>query len=380
MNDTEYIRYEMKIGEGGFSEVFKIKFYSSDTPFGVTRCLKRIHSRRNLDSIMEFYIMKYIEHFNINYTLKIDIDKYGTINIIQPLALGDCADLFKRKNIKIERQLLLFWLWQIVCALNYLHSKGILHCDVKASNILVFPNNEIDTDYDNCHVRLNDFSLSRLIMNPTLGTYDIKGNYSYTSTHRPPEVWKQLLYSYSADIWALGCTFYEFVYKKSLFVDNKYDDIAISSIEYKLSKIYETDGWNDKENKLINELILGMLELNPNSRLTMKDIMHHECFSDFNKDIPLYFNQTPFIDFVCGDISDNIIKYANKFTYNDNIIQLAMSIYQRIYDKFDKFLFKVCINIASKILYRVSIMNYNTLSIEDEIKICKLLDYKILFL
>lgn len=217
-------------------------------------------------------------------------------------------------------------------------------------------------------------------MNPTLGTYDIKGNYSYTSTHRPPEVWKQLLYSYSADIWALGCTFYEFVYKKSLFVDNKYDDIAISSIEYKLSKIYETDGWNDKENKLINELILGMLELNPNSRLTMKDIMHHECFSDFNKDIPLYFNQTPFIDFVCGDISDNIIKYANKFTYNDNIIQLAMSIYQRIYDKFDKFLFKVCINIASKILYRVSIMNYNTLSIEDEIKICKLLDYKILFL
>ena len=51
---------------------------------------------------------------------------------------------------------------EIVEALEYVHAQGIVHCDMKLSNIFAYKDESIDPSI---HLKLSDFGLS-LILNP----------------------------------------------------------------------------------------------------------------------------------------------------------------------------------------------------------------------
>ena len=68
------------------------------------------------------------------------------------------SDLFKAiKNRVLEQTHKKYIVYQLACALNYLHSAGIVHRDIKPSNVLI---------NSSCHVTLCDFGLSRTLTSP----------------------------------------------------------------------------------------------------------------------------------------------------------------------------------------------------------------------
>jgi serine/threonine protein kinase len=246
-----------KIGSGGFSNVYKINIHMLDeinivtgVKNIVTKQLKIIpglstisaalkfvvkSANSGLESLVESYIMRHIHHQSVNDSWKINIDIKGNMNIYQSLALGDAALLTRKLFNKLQPLTLKRWVWQIVCGVAQLHKSGLCHCDIKAGNILIFPPNSSSVEefgkipslgrhvycheLDNTIAKLNDFSLSRFIPNNDKGTKDYPKHSSFTITHRPIEVWKELPYTFSADIWALGCTIYEIAYGELLFKD-----------------------------------------------------------------------------------------------------------------------------------------------------------------
>lgn len=75
-----------------------------------------------------------------------------------------------------------------------LHDARILHRDVKAANILI---TSADT------VKLGDLGIAKFMKTGMTKTQ------IGTPHYMPPEVWRNKPYSFSSDVWALGCLLFE---------------------------------------------------------------------------------------------------------------------------------------------------------------------------
>lgn len=90
-------------------------------------------------------------------------------------------------------------------ALQFLHARGIMHRDVKPSNIIV-----VRSVY-----KLIDFGLSR----PTTNDNDMLTGYMISRWWRPPELLNgsQIAYTGKCDMWSLGVVYYETLHHRQPF-------------------------------------------------------------------------------------------------------------------------------------------------------------------
>lgn len=101
-----------------------------------------------------------------------------------------------------EEELVRNFVKQILTGLNYLHTKGIIHRDIKGANILV----------DNKGgVKISDFGISKKKVTDNLFGMNKKVRQSLQGSvfWMAPEVVKQEPYTRKADIWSLGCLIVE---------------------------------------------------------------------------------------------------------------------------------------------------------------------------
>jgi serine/threonine protein kinase len=300
-----------KINSGSFGDVYKINCEISKEStslskesYAVKIIKNTIYGIRCFTEILILLFFKYNYIMNC-YQFQIDLDKNVT-KILMPLATCDLKSKLLRKiqpkdlNSKTNR--LKQVLWQIVCAVAFLHSNGIVHGDIKPSNILLHKN----------EVKLTDFSLSSF----HFGQEKIYKE-SYTEAYRAPEIWNKEGYSYKADIWALGCTFYEIVYNKRYFPD---------SLNFENSK--------DPE---FHNLINNMLKLNEMERFDIWDVMKSDYFKDYYrsfKDFDLSYpkrvciNEEEFIDKFEKIMKEYLIDIP-KYVYEI----IAMKIFRKDIDK-----------------------------------------------
>ena len=81
--------------------------------------------------------------------------------------------------------------------MRYLHSFGIVHRDLKLENIMM--NNQTDSAIP----KIVDFGLSKII-GPKQTATEPFGTLGYVA----PEVLKKQPYSFSCDVWGIGCILY----------------------------------------------------------------------------------------------------------------------------------------------------------------------------
>ena len=109
---------------------------------------------------------------------------------------------------------------QIVLAVEYMHARGVIHRDIKPGNLLWFKGN----NGKSC-VKLCDFGLSKVKTNQEPSSPGV-----VTCWYRAPEICsRDPEYSYSSDIWSVGCVFFEMVSKKALLIGSKDNDSKLLS-------------------------------------------------------------------------------------------------------------------------------------------------------
>jgi NIMA (never in mitosis gene a)-related kinase len=135
------------------------------------------------------------------------IEKGILIIIMEFCEHGDLAYHVRKKKQKDERfseTEIMNWFVQLCLSLEYVHSRKILHRDLKTSNIFLTKDNT---------VKLGDFGISKVLECTQDHAMTVQGTPYYMS----PEVCQNKPYTYQSDIWALGCILYELCNLKHAF-------------------------------------------------------------------------------------------------------------------------------------------------------------------
>lgn len=190
-----------KIGNGVSASVYKAINAKTGSIFAVKSIplsRKKDHSQSYYSIHNEVEILKSLSHPNIIkfYDSDIDIEKNEIFIVCEYASNGDLFSLVEQffpLTMKIVRK----FTKELLQALEYIHSKGIIHRDLKCANVLIDQNSTI---------KLSDFGLSSLISNKNT-------QYAGSPYWMAPEAFTRGKITTAVDIWALGCTVIEMVTK-----------------------------------------------------------------------------------------------------------------------------------------------------------------------
>ncbi|ESP02166.1 hypothetical protein LOTGIDRAFT_111275, partial [Lottia gigantea] len=241
-----------QLGNGGFANVYRGLANKTGQPVaiklidkkimkekGMTERVKKeveIHSRLKHSSILELY--SYFEDADYVYLV---------------LEICENGELYKylQNNGKIlSEEKAKDFLYQIVQGLLYLHSHGILHRDLKLSNILITSDNKL---------KIADFGLATQLSIAGEKRYTMCGTPNYIS----PEVVTRSAHGLEADVWSLGCMLYTFLVGKPPFDTN--------TITHTLNKVVSAEYKVPKHLSLkARDLIRLLLQKIPKDRIALK--------------------------------------------------------------------------------------------------------------
>ena len=256
-------RYELGrlLGQGTFAKVY----YARNLKTGLGVAIKIIDKEKVLkvgmiDQIKrEIAVMRLIRHPNVVELYEVMASK-TKIYFVMEYAKG--GELFNKvAKGKLPEDVARKYFQQLICAVDYCHSRGVCHRDLKPENLLLDENENL---------KVSDFGLSALaeskhqdgLLHTTCGTP------AYVS----PEVINRRGYNGAkADIWSCGVILFVLLAGYLPFHDSNLMELyrKIGKGEFKFPN------WFPPE---VRKLVSKMLDPNPNRRISMEKIMENSWF------------------------------------------------------------------------------------------------------
>ncbi|CAR22255.1 Serine/threonine-protein kinase [Lachancea thermotolerans] len=250
------------LGEGGFARCFQIKDDSGKIFAAKTVAKISIKSEKTRKKLLsEIQIHKSMRHFNIVQFIDCFEDDTNVYILLEICPNGSLMDLLKRRKVLTEPEVR-FFTTQIVGAVKYMHSRRVIHRDLKLGNIF------FDKHYN---LKIGDFGLAAVLANDRERKYTVCGTPNYIA----PEVLtgKHTGHSYEVDIWSCGVMIYALLIGKPPFqakeVNIIYERIKCGDYVFPRDKCISQEALT---------LIRDILSIDPLERPSLDEIIDYVWF------------------------------------------------------------------------------------------------------
>lgn len=247
---------EQPIGEGGTAVVSK----AYDLRLNRQVALKRFKPHRENTHEEEDYLAEMesasrIRHHNVLSTFDADIDIQGRYIVMQ---LIDGEDLEKRTRHRTMREEFRDFALQALDGLAATHEAGLLHLDLKPSNIMV-----TESATGLLHTTLIDYGKARSLVSddregPPKGA-GLVGSIHYCS----PESLNQEEVTPASDLYSLGCVFYFALTGRHAFSGEGAVGVMAAHMQNRVAPLTEALPGIDPTTA---EAIMALLQLDPKDR------------------------------------------------------------------------------------------------------------------
>ena len=267
-----------QIGSGAYANIFLAKSISTNTTYAI-KCINKkqtettynkqvqlIHNeKRILKSLQHPFIMKMHFAFQDENYLYLATDYLQNKDLHYHILT----------NTSFTEEQTKFYLSELYIAIKYLHSKGIIHRDLKSENIML---------NDNGHIQVIDFGSAKKL---SIESHNITNSFIGTAECMPPEVIERKSYSFEYDWWSFGVLMYEMIYGCVPFRD-VYQDGVFDLVLHHEPMYYKYVPNVDKTKKRIKvsneavDLMKRLLNKNASNRIEPNSIPQHPFFKGVN--------------------------------------------------------------------------------------------------
>nr|GLL33739.1 mitogen-activated protein kinase kinase kinase NPK1-like [Ipomoea trifida] len=140
-------------------------------------------------------------------------------NLLLEYAPGGTLHQLIKNTGGIPEDLARLYTYQLLKGIHYMHTLGIIHCDLKPQNVLVFPGKFHGLK----RLKLCDFGLAKFSDETNVYDDSHRGTIQYAA----PECLAGRSYTGAKDIWAVGCMFVEMVTGKPMWEVNNEDELGM---------------------------------------------------------------------------------------------------------------------------------------------------------
>jgi serine/threonine protein kinase len=183
-----------KVSAGQYIAVKKIAFVTGESQMSPDD-LQRLDDIRR-----EVAMLKTLHHPNIVEYYGVYVDQLGFLNICLEYCEGNSIRHVYKKNGPLSEAVVQSYTYQILEGLAFLHSKGIVHRDIKGFNVLLSRDG-------NC--KLADFGCAVNVSGKKDGQFHSMEGTVWWMAPEVLQISQQRGASVAADIWSVGCTILE---------------------------------------------------------------------------------------------------------------------------------------------------------------------------
>nr|XP_060621263.1 serine/threonine-protein phosphatase 2A catalytic subunit alpha isoform isoform X3 [Anolis sagrei ordinatus] len=279
-----------KVGEGSYGTVMKCKHKETGHIVAIKIFYEKPEKSVNKIAMREIKFLKQFRHENLVNLIEVFRQK-KKIHLVFEFIDHTILDELQHYSHGLDNRRLKRYLYQILRAIDYLHSNNVIHRDIKPENILVSQTGI---------TKLCDFGFARTLAAPG----DVYTDYVATRWYRAPElVLKDTTYGKPVDIWALGCMIIEMAtgnpylpsssdldllhkivtkvgsltpHLQSIFIRSPvFSGMVLPEVQHPKSarKKYP------KLNALLADMVHACLQMDPADRMSSADLLQHEYFT-----------------------------------------------------------------------------------------------------
>lgn len=300
--NVDFYRAGKVLGKGAFGKV-SLALHKLSKKLVALKLLNKefLKNETSKEKVMqEVRILKRFRHPNVVKLYETFESNKHIVVVMELCAGGDLLN-YVRKRRRLKESYAKYIFKQIIEGIAHIHTKGVLHRDIKLDNILLDGKGII---------KIGDFGVSRIITNINDKMTEQCGTPAYIA----PEILRdQGYYGFSCDLWSAGVVLYAMLYGTVPFKANNMNDLhkLIMKAKYTLK---------DDITEEARDLLKNLLERDPRKRFAVTDIMAHTWMQGIEDDMVLFNEQET--ELIRNEFTFNNADRYNRNTKNQNLESL----------------------------------------------------------